>query len=340
MKNFEGRYNNLPKTEIHCHLEGSIRTQTIIDIARRYNLQLPSYQVDRLDEHVKVFNQLRDLHAVLEAFAIAQNSIASPAVVERIAWELFEDAARQNIRLLEVRFSPDWAFSHHHLDWNEALQRLLRAKERAERQFDMAIGLIAITSRSMGPESCVKTVDWAIRWKEHILGVDLADSEAAHPISEFVNPVMRAKEAGLKVTVHSGEDTPASAVVDTILAVKPDRIGHGIHIINDMDAIELVKQSGVTLEVSPWSNYLTNSVRRIGEHPLKQLFDLGVHVTINSDDPEVLDTNLNNEYRIAHEVLGMTLAEITACNRYAFEASFLPRTVKGRVWDKYFPPPA
>ena len=334
MKNFDPIYNQIPKTEIHIHLEGSIRTGTIIDIAREYNLKLPAYEVAELDKHVKVLDQMRDLRAVLEAFAIFQNSIASPEVVERIAWELFEDSAKQNVRLFEVRFSPDWAFHGHDLDWDACLEGLLRAKERAEATFDMAIGYIAITSRSMGPESCVKTVDWAIRHKDHILGIDLADAEDEHPIHEFVEPVMKAKEAGLKVTVHSGENTPASAVVDTIHAIDPDRIGHGIHIIDDMDAVELVKERGLTLEVNPWSNYLTNSVWTIEEHPLKKLFDLGVRVTINSDDPEVLDTNLNNEYRIAHEILGMSLQDIATCNQYAYEASFLSEAEKNRAWEK------
>jgi adenosine deaminase len=336
MKNFEAHYNELPKTEIHCHLEGAVRTQTIIDIAREYGLQIPSYEVKELDRHVKVRDQLHDLHAVLEAFGIFQNSITSPDVVERIAWELFEDAARQNIKLFEVRFSPDWAFSGHRLNWDSALEGLLRAKDRAEKEFDMAIGWIAITSRSMGPGSCARTVDWAIRHKGDILGIDLADSERDFPLREFVPSIMKAKGAGLKVTIHTGEDTPASFVVDTIQLAAPDRIGHGIHVIEDMAAVELVRERGITLEVNPWSNYLTNSVRTIEEHPLKKLFDLGVRVTINSDDPEVLDTNLNNEYRIAHEVLGMSFDEIAICNRHAFEASFLPQAVKNRVWEKYF----
>jgi adenosine deaminase len=336
MKNFDAQYNDFPKMEIHCHLEGAIRTRTMIDVARKYNLQLPAYEIAELDRHVKVFDQLHDLQSVLEAFAISQNSIAATDVVERISWELFEDSAKQNIKLFEMRFSPDWAFSCHRLNWDEAFEGILRAKVRAEREFDMAIGLIAITSRSLGSESCIKTVDWATRWKEHILGVDLADSEAQHPIGEFVKPVMKAREAGLKVTVHSGEDTPAATVVETIKTISPDRIGHGIHIIEDMDAVELVKRRGITLEVNPWSNYLTNSVPRIEDHPLKKLFDLGVRVTINSDDPEVLDTNLNNEYRIAHEILGMSLDEIAACNRFAFEASFIPTGTKQKVWDKYF----
>jgi adenosine deaminase len=106
------------------------------------------------------------------------------------------------------------------------------------------------------------------------------------------------------------------------------------HIIEDMAAVELVKERGITLEVNPWSNYLTNSVRTIEEHPLKKLFDLGVRVTINSDDPEVLETNLNNEYRIAHEILGMSMEGIAACNQYAYEASFLPENEKNRVWEK------
>ena len=336
MKNFDPLYNELPKTEIHIHLEGSIRTQTIIDIAREYQLNLPSYKADELDKHVKVYDQMRDLGAVLQAFAIFQNSITSPEVVEWMAWELFEDSARQNIRLSEVRFSPDWAFRGHNLDWDACLDGLLRAKERAERELAMAVGYIAITSRSMGAESCVKTVDWAIRHKEHVSGVDLADAEDVYPIRDFARPVLKAKDEGLKVTVHSGENTPASAVIETIRTVHPDRIGHGIHIIEDMQAVELVKEQGITLEVNPWSNYLTNSVQTIEEHPLKKLFDLGVKVTINSDDPEVLETNLNNEYRIAHEILGMSIEDILTCNRYAFEASFLPDVQKKIIWEKYF----
>ena len=336
MKNFDPKYNNIPKTEIHCHLEGAIRTRTIIEVAKEYGLNLPSYEVDELDKHVKVHNQMQSLEAVLAAFAIFQNSITSPEVVERIAWELCEDSARQNIKLFEIRFSPDWAFHGHNLDWDACLEGLLRARERAEKEFDMAIGYIAITSRSMGPESCAKTVDWAIRNKDHILGIDLADSERDFPLHEFVKPVWKAKDAGLKVTIHTGEDTPASFIKETIELTSPDRIGHGIHAIEDRQVVELIKERGLTLEVNPWSNYLTNSVRTIEEHPLKKLFDLGVKVTINSDDPEVLETNVNNEYRIAHEILGMSFEEILTCNRYAFEASFISDEAKQRIWDKYF----
>lgn len=336
MKNFDSKYNSIPKTEIHIHLEGAIRTQTIIDIARAHDLELPAYEVAELDRHVKVYDQMRDLETVLKAFGIFQNSIASPEIVERIAWELFEDSARQNIKLSEVRFSPDWAFSGHHLDWDACLDGLLRAKARAEKEFDMAIGYIAITSRSMGPESCVKTVDWAIRHKEHIPAIDLADSERDFPLREFVPSIMKAKEAGLKVTIHTGEDTPASFIKETIELANPDRIGHGIHSIEDMNVVELIKERGITLEVNPWSNYLTNSVKTIEDHPLKKLFDLGVKVTINSDDPEVLETNLNNEYRIAHEVLGMSMDDIAACNRNAYEASFIPEQEKKKIWENYF----
>jgi adenosine deaminase len=336
MKNFDPQYNNLPKTEIHIHLEGAIRTQTIIDIAKESNLKLPAYEVSELDKHVKVYDQMQSLEAVLKAFGIFQDSITSPEIVERIAWELFEDSAKQNIKLFEARFSPDWAFHGHNLDWDACLKSLLRAKARAEKEFDMAIGYIAITSRSMGPDSCVKTVDWAIRHKEHIVGIDLADSERDFPLREFVKPVLKAKDAGLKVTIHTGEDTPASFIKEAIELTDPDRIGHGIHAIEDMEVIELIKERNITLEVNPWSNYLTNSVKTIEEHPLKKLFDLGVKVTINSDDPEVLDTNLNNEYRIAHEVLGMSMAEIATCNRFAYEASFIPDEEKQRVWGKYF----
>lgn len=335
MKNFDPQYNDIPKTEIHCHLEGSIRTQTIIDVAREYQLKIPSYEIAELNRSVKIYEQLQSLEAVLKAFDIFQNSITAPAVFERIAWELFEDCARQNIKLFEVRFSPDWAFHKHRVDWDASLEGLLCAQARAEKELDMVIGIIAITSRSMGAESCVKTVDWALRHRKHIQAVDLADGEALYPLSDFVKPIRKAKEAGLKITIHSGEDTPAAAVQATIENFQPDRIGHGIHSIEDLKVVELIKEKNITLEVNPWSNYLTNSVRTIEEHPLKKLFDLGVKVTINSDDPEVLETNLNNEYRIAHEILGMSLAEIQVCNRFAYECSFIPEEKKKKV-EKYF----
>ncbi|MCB9112558.1 MAG: adenosine deaminase [Anaerolineales bacterium] len=338
MKNFDPKYNDIPKTEIHCHLEGAIRTQTIIDVAREFNISLPSYEVGELDKHVKVLDQLSDLQAVLEAFDIFQRSITSPQVFERIAWELFEDSARQNIKLFEVRFSPDWAFHGHNLDWDACLDGLLRAKERAEKEFDMAIGIIAITSRGMGADSCVRTVDWAIKNKDHIQAVDLADGEMLYPAKDFIKPILKAKDAGLKVTIHSGEDTPASYVIETIKNFQPDRIGHGIHSIEDMHAVELLVEKGITLEVNPWSNYLTNSVPTIEAHPLKKLFDLGVRVTINSDDPEVLETNVNNEYRIAHEVLGMSMEDIQTCNRFAFESSFIDPAKTKPLWEKYFAP--
>ena len=336
MKNFDPAYNAIPKTEIHCHLEGAIRTQTIMDVARAQDLVLPAYTVADLNPHIKIYNQMQDLETVLKAFAIFQNSITSPEVVERIAWELFEDSARQNIKLFEVRFSPDWAFRGHHLDWDACLDGLLRAKRRAEQAFDMAIGYIAITSRSLGPESCARTIDWAIRHRDHIVGVDLADSERDFPLQAFLESIQRAKDAGLKVTIHTGEDTPPTYIRETIELAQPDRIGHGIHAIEDPELVELIKDRGITLEVNPWSNYLTNSVRTIQEHPLKKLFDLGVRVTINSDDPEVLETNLNNEYCIAYEVLGMSLDEIAQCNRYAYEASFIPEAEKRRIWESYF----
>ena len=336
MKSFDPKYNEIPKIELHCHLEGAIRTQTILELARDHPIDLPSYQLDELDDIVKIKEQLSDLQTALDAFDIFQACMVSKEAVERITYELCEDSSRQNIKLLEIRFSPDWAFSGHNLDWNLALEGIINAQERAFRDFGIHTGLIAITSRSMGLQSCEKTVDWAIRHKDAIMGIDLADNEAGYPIHNFAEPIQRAQEAGLKVTVHSGEDTPASSVVETIQAVHPERIGHGIHVIEDLKAVEFVVKKGVTLEVNPWSNYLTNSVATIEEHPLKKLFDLGVMVTINSDDPEVLDTNLNNEYRIAHEILGMSIDDIERCNAFALKASFLPKPVKDEL-EKSFP---
>ena len=188
MKCFDAKYNCLPKAELHCHLEGAIRTATIIDIAREYGLELPAYDVAGLDPHVKVYDQLKDLGAVLDAFGIARNSIASPAVVERIAGELFEDANAQNIKLLEVRFSPDWAFSGHGLDWDDALGRDSAGQTARRRPVRHGHWPDRHHVPQLGTGSCEKTVDWAIRWKDHLHGVDLADGEEEYPIKDFVRP--------------------------------------------------------------------------------------------------------------------------------------------------------
>jgi adenosine deaminase len=336
LKSFESKYNEIPKIELHCHLEGSVRTETMIDLAKDHPINLPTHKLTELDQIVKIREQLSDLKSVLRAFSIFQACMASEEAVERITYELCEDASNQNIKLLEIRFSPDWAFSGHNLDWDLALEGITSAQKRAFKDFGIYTGLIAISSRGMGLASCEKTINWATRHKDVIQGIDLADNEMEHPIHEFVHAVEKAKEAGLMVTVHSGEESPASFVIDTIQAVHPNRIGHGIHIIQNQKAVETVIENGITLEVNPWSNYLTNSVKKIEEHPLKQLLDLGVKVTINSDDPEVLDTNLNNEYRIACEILGMSIEEIQKCNAYALEASFLPGYLK-EVLVRQFP---
>ena len=177
MKNFDALYNDLPKTEIHIHLEGAIRTQTIIDVAREYDLELPVYDLDELDKHVKVYDQMRDLEAVLEAFAIFQNSITSPQVVERIAWELFEDAAARTSacsRCASRRTGPSTVTT-----WigTPPWRAFCAPRTRAEREFDMAIGYIAITSRSMGPDSCTAHRGLGHPPQRAILGIDLADSE-------------------------------------------------------------------------------------------------------------------------------------------------------------------
>jgi adenosine deaminase len=336
MKCFETEYSDISKVELHCHLEGSIRTGTIIDIATKHGIELPSYDPQILNRHVKVREQLDDLQSVLDAFAIAQRCLVSTDAVERIAFELFEDAAAQNIKLFEVRFSPDWAFTTSGLDWDDGLGSILKAKRRAETDSDIAIGLIVVSSRNLGRESCERTIAWAIEHKDVVHGVDLADSETDYPVDTYAEPISKARDAGLRVTIHTGEDTPASAVIETIEKLEPNRIGHGIHAIDDLAAVELLKSEGIVLEICPWSNYLTSSVERIEDHPLKKLFDAGVKTTINSDDPETLDTNLNSEYRIAHDILGMSWNDIASCNRYALEASFLPAEIKRAVHTNHF----
>lgn len=327
----EEKISAMPKAELHRHIEGCVRVGTVIDLARKNNLKLPTFDPAGLDRVYKLRAPGASLVEVLGMFELAQASFASYEAVERITFEALEDAyKKENIRLLELRYSPDFMFKKSGLDWQKAQDLVNATAVKFEKSCNMVCGIILIASRSYGLASAEKTVDFAVRNKRSVIGFDLADNEADYPSSLYKDAVKKLHAAGLPLTVHSGEEGHFSQITDTIKALEPRRIGHGVKAADDASGrtVELIKNSGVTVETNPWSNYLTRAVASIEKHPLKKFIKAGVKCTIGADDPEILDTHLNKEYLLAVEKMGLSFEDLRYTLKCAAAGSFLPKDKK------------
>lgn len=301
--------------------------KTILRIARRHKLPLPTFDEAELDGLVRLRAPMKSLEEVLRMFSIAQSVFVSLEAIEEIVWELLEKAySQENIRLLELRYSPDFMLKGKSLDWQEAFDRIHSTLERFEKTHALVGGLLLIASRSFGLESARKTAQFALRNKTRVIGFDLADSESAYPPSLYEGLAAELRRAGIPMTVHSGEEAGWESVWQTLELLKPRRIGHGVRAVDDPSGrtLERIKAEGVTIETNPWSNYLTHSVPSIEAHPLPKFLKAGVRAAIGSDDPDLLDTDLNKEYRLAVERMGLTLEDLKLANRHAVDGSFLP----------------
>ncbi|HAH06544.1 MAG TPA: adenosine deaminase [Elusimicrobia bacterium] len=318
---------SLPKAELHRHIEGCVRAPTILRIAKKHKLPLPTFDEAELDKLVRLRAPMKSLEEVLRMFSIAQSVFVSLEAIEELVWELLERAySEENIRLLELRYSPDFMLKGKNLDWQEAFDRIHSTLERFEKTHAFCGGLILIASRSFGMESAQKTAEFALRNKGRVIGFDLADSESAYPPSLYAGLAARLREAGIPLTVHSGEEAGWESVLQTLELLKPRRIGHGVRAVEDPSGRTLgrIKAEGVTIETNPWSNYLTHSVPSLETHPLPKFLKLGVRASIGADDPDLLDTDLNKEYGLAVDRMGLTMDDLRLANRCAVEGSFLP----------------
>lgn len=314
----------LAKVDLHRHLEGSLRPATVHQIAQAHGLPEGQWSLEELTRRSQVLAPMADLMEVLAAFDVFQRTFVSTEVVERVAFEAVEDAALDEVRVLELRFSPDFLCRPAGLDWDEAMAAILRGVRRAAQQFDVAVGLIAIVSRGYGLESAEKTADFAIRWQGALCGFDLADDEVRYPSRAFGQVVERVRAAGLPVTVHSGESTGPEHVVDTLDHLAPRRLGHGVAVGRDQDLTERVRATGVTIEACPTSNVRTRAVQTYGEHPALGLLRQGVPVALCSDDPGLFGLTLTHEYQQARERMGFSDADLARATLWALQASFLP----------------
>jgi adenosine deaminase len=331
MKNLESsRWASLKKTELHRHLDCSIRPQTLRELLIETGENVPVSAKDFAAKYL-VKEPMRDLGAVLGKFLAAQKALFSEVAIARVTRECIEDAAAEGIDLLELRYAPTFIQDGHEGLSFEAIHRGILAGIQSSKHLPVNVGLIAIFQRIKPVAVAASVMDFVLDHRDTFVGVDLADNEDGFDARPFEPIFGRARQAGLRITVHAGEAPIASAADNVTVAMDrlgAERIGHGIQIANpeipnSKKVLEEVARRGVLLELCPTSNVLTNAVKSVAEHPLRRLRQAGVKVSINTDDPGVFDFNLTHEYDVVADQLGLTADDFEELNVDARKASFL-----------------
>ena len=327
---------NIPKVELHCHLEACFQLHTVKEIGQTLSLDVPE-DPERFRREWLITEPVRDLETALKKFANIQKLWGSEETIERLTYEACEYGVAQNIRILELRYSPDFIRgANAGLSFDRIHEAVVRGITRAK-GLDISVGLIGIVQKTLALKDARYTTDFIINNKGTFAGIDMADMDIGFDIRRFAPLMLKAKQAGLHVTLHSGEENVPDAPQHVRVAVEElgaERIGHGIYIANDPEVMELVKRKRVMLELCPTSNLLTNSVPSVRAHPLRRLMEAGVRVSINSDDPHLFGIDLCHEYEVVQQELGITPEEFDRINDDAAACSFLPLAEKQRVWPR------
>lgn len=327
----------IPKVELHRHLECSLRPSTLRELLGAGGMPVPAER-EAFAKMYLVMEPMDDLEQVLGKFLATQKVLSTEEVLERITFEAVEDAYHDGVRILELRYAPTFVqLGHSHLSFEKIHEAIVRGRDRACAQYPIAVGLIAIIQRILPFEEGRRVAEFAIANRDTFVALDLADNEVGFDSKPFAPLFKKARAAGLRITVHSGEaDVEGSPyfVRDAVEILGAERVGHGVQIYREPEMIEFIRSRRIPLELCPTSNWLTNAVSAVNKHPFKQLMDQDVLVTINSDDPGVFGIDLTNEYRVLHEGLGLGLDDFTRCNDTAAAASFIPLAERQKVWPR------
>jgi adenosine deaminase len=327
----------LPKVELHRHLEGALRLSTLVDIARQHRFEMPEYELETLRPFVQMMpDETRDWKHFFGKFATLRQFYLSPDIVHRITYEAVEDAARDNIKYLELRFTPRTLGKIIKAKPAKVIEWVCAAAAEAEADFDIAARLIVSVNRHETPalgNDVLKAV--LKRADARIVGFDLAGVEEGYSATLFAPLFHKAKAAGLGITVHAGEWEGAQSVWDAISSLGADRIGHGIRALEDPGVVNVLAEREITLEVCPTSNYFTGVVAALPLHPLPRLIASGVRTTLNTDDPLIFNLTLTGELLAVVTHLGLEVDELKRAMLRAAEAAFLPADERAALVERF-----
>lgn len=321
-------FYNLPKIDLHCHLDGSVRPQTIIDLAAEQNLTLPSNDLDTIKSLMVAPETCTNLDEYLKRFELPLSVMQTQAGLERISFELFEDAAKENVKYLEVRFGP-LLHLQQGLTLEEVIGSVVRGMKKAQEKYDIQGNYILSILRTMPKDRINETIDAGAKFlNDGVVAFDLAGSEVPGFCHEFIPYAQYACEKGYRVTIHAGEQGSGQNVFDAITLLNAERVGHGIHIKGHQEAYDLVKEKNVALETCPSSNIQTKAVENLHSHPIKAFHKDGVLITINTDNRTVSNTTMTDEVRKVVTEFNLTKKEYFEIYKVSVEHSFATEAVK------------
>ncbi|MFH1037963.1 MAG: adenosine deaminase [PVC group bacterium] len=314
----------LPKVELHRHLEGCVSAELLLEIDREYHIKLPSNKLEELRSHVQIKGQAGSLREFLEKFFWIGMAFPTLEAIEHVSYCVCRDCARDNIRVLELRFSPVFMTLETPHGWEELLHAVLKGARQAEEEFNIDVGFIVGISRSNGLKLALRAVNTAADYTGlGVVGIDLFGDEAAFGPELFITAFKVAQENGLNVTIHAGEGGGETNIRVAIETLGAQRIGHGIRIVNDQEMMAWVRDRGIPLEICLTSNVKTKTVPNLPSHPVRRLYDYGIRISLNTDDPAICDTTFSRELLLAMEYFHFTLDEIKGLMISALDQSFL-----------------
>ncbi|MDQ6933255.1 MAG: adenosine deaminase [Candidatus Eremiobacteraeota bacterium] len=333
----------LPKVELHCHLEGTVKPATFLSLAQRHGVE-PRYRPSsRTGDVQPVLDQVdagsvydfRSFAECLLVFAAVCRSLKDPIDYATIAQEYADEAVAQNVMYAEIFISPSvWQFFHPKLNVSQCLEAMRAVFDRYHGRHGVIVKFICDVTRNFGAESAVRTVELAASLMDlGVIGVGLGGDEARYPAALFAEAFVLASNAGLHTVAHAGEAAGAQSVRAAIDNLHAERIGHGIRAVADAQVVDLLARTRIPLEVCPTSNYFTGAVKAGEPHPLTELDHRGVIVTLDTDDPAIFRTDLTAEYAFAEGCAGLDAAIRFARN--GIEASFADDSVKQAMRDRF-----
>jgi adenosine deaminase len=330
------KIENLPKIELHCHLDGSIRPRTVLDIAMEEDITMPSMNIDIIREMLIAPANCKSLNDYLKRFDLPIAVMQSKKSLRKIAFELFEDAALENVKYIEIRFAPLQHIKKG-LTIEETIENVLRGIKDAEDKYDIKGNLIICCMRNMSVKSAFEVVESGKKFlNKGVVGIDLCGDEEKNFSKRFVEPIRLAREYGYKVTIHAGETGIGQNVLEAVELLGAERIGHGVYIKDCLEAYNVVKNKGVYLEICPTSNIQTKAIERLSSHPIYDFYKDDILVTVNTDNRTVSDTTMTNEIKKLENQFQISIKDYKTIYSNSIEASFADSNTKERLRNYKF----
>jgi adenosine deaminase len=313
----------LPKTDLHCHLDGSLRLATILDLAERQGVRLPAETPDGLAKLLQG-RQCESLEDYLTAFDVTLSVLQTEEALYRAAYELAVDCAAENVRYLEVRYAPV-LHTRNGLKPTTIVDAVLDGLRQAKRETGVKSHVIICGIRHIDPKTSLRLAELAVAYKNRgVVGYDLAGAEEGYPSKDHHAAFQLILDNNVNVTIHAGEAYGPESIAQAIHVCGAHRIGHGVRLRENGDLLNYVNDHRIPLEMCPSSNVQTRSVAGFDSHPLKFYFDFGLRVTVNTDNRLITDTSSTKELWLCHERMGFTLDDLVTLIVQGFKSAFLP----------------